>query len=231
MVKAVCLLSGGMDSTTALAVALVDNAPEDVLGLSFNYGQRHREQELGSAADIAIFYDIHHEIVNLQSLTGLLGGSSLTDNSIAVPYGHYTAETMKITVVPNRNAIMLAIAFGVARAAQARAVYIGAHAGDHAIYPDCRSAFMQAFQECMDRANDDLVENTRPILHTPFINRSKGEIVTIGTAIDVPYHLTYSCYEGERLHCGQCGTCVERREAFELAGVLDPTDYAKVETV
>lgn len=246
---AVVLLSGGMDSTTSLAVALGEPkkgfsgkialettfngwGSGEVLGLSFDYGQRHRSAELQAARLVAKHYSIDHEVVDLTSLTKLLGGSSLTDLSIAVPDGHYAAETMRVTVVPNRNAIMLSIAFGVARAAGATQVYAGMHAGDHAIYPDCRPGFIHLFQETMDAANADIFQDPLagpsqvPQLVTPFIQVSKQDIVTAGHLMHVPYELTYSCYKGEPFHCGTCGTCTERKEAFQLAGVKDPTQYA-----
>jgi 7-cyano-7-deazaguanine synthase len=228
---AVVLLSGGMDSTTALAVARQDWASGEVLGLSFDYGQRHRTKELYAAAMVASHYNIDHKIVDLTSVTSLLGGSSLTDPTIEVPDGHYAAESMRITVVPNRNAIMLSIAFGAARAAGATRVFAGMHAGDHAIYPDCRITFTRAFQGAMNAANQDILEDplsgasAMPILVTPFIQKSKQDIVQIGTEFGVPFHLTYSCYKGGPKHCGTCGTCTERREAFALAGVTDPTEY------
>lgn len=228
MTDTICLLSGGMDSTTALALALATMAhnPHQVLALSFNYGQRHRDRELAAAFRIAEHYKVEHKVIDLRSITPLLGGSALTDSSISVPDGHYEEESMRITVVPNRNAIMLSIAFGIARARQSRWVYAGMHAGDHAIYPDCRIEFMKAFQLCMDHVNVDLsLPQQYPLLITPFIKVSKTEIVRKGMDMDVPYEYTYSCYKGEALHCGTCGTCVERKEAFALAGVQDPTMY------
>lgn len=228
----VVLLSGGMDSTTVLATALSGNSgygplvePSEILGLSFDYGQRHRYQELQAAWLIASHYQIDHEVIDLNSLGKLLGGSALTDDSIAVPDGHYAAETMRATVVPNRNAIMLSIAFGIARAASALRVECGTHAGDHHIYPDCRLPFIRAYQRAMTCANEDLPDLEKPILITPFISMTKAQIVTEGTRLGVPYGITYSCYKGGIYHCGTCGTCTERKEAFELAGIVDPTPY------
>jgi 7-cyano-7-deazaguanine synthase len=219
------LLSGGIDSTTALAVAVKAFTPGTVLALSFNYGQRHRDQELQAARDVASYYGVEQREINLSQLRALLGGSALTDLTIPVPDGHYTDETMRITVVPNRNSIMLSIAFGVARAHGATTVMAGMHAGDHAIYPDCRIEFVRAFQTAMDEANSDFGRG-RIHLSTPFLTSSKDQIVETGARIGVPYERTYSCYKGRALHCGTCGTCVERREAFELAHVPDPTRYA-----
>jgi 7-cyano-7-deazaguanine synthase len=132
---------------------------------------------------------------------------------------------MRITVVPNRNAIMLSVAFGIARAEGATRVYAGMHAGDHAIYPDCRAEFVEAFATAMYLANDDLDPDKQPALIAPFISMTKADIAREGSSLNVPYNLTWSCYKGGNLHCGTCGTCVERKEAFELANVQDPTMY------
>lgn len=220
-----------MDSTTALALAVDDYGADRVTGISFNYGQRHRASELAAAYNIAHHYGIKQHEVDLRSLKKLLGGSALTDDAIDVPDGHYAAPTMAITVVPNRNAIMLSIAFGLARAIKACEVYAGMHAGDHAIYPDCRPQFVNAFQRMENAANIDILTGPDglelcPILVTPFLLKSKQDIVTEGVRLKVPFNMTYSCYKGDILHCGTCGTCTERREAFELAGVEDPTIYA-----
>jgi 7-cyano-7-deazaguanine synthase len=152
----------------------------------------------------------------------MLGGSALTDD-IAVPDGHYAEESMKITVVPNRNAIMLAIAYGLAVAQGADTVAAAVHGGDHFIYPDCRPAFIEAFQTMENYALD----GQPPIgLYVPFVMLAKADIVAIGEKLAVPFAETWSCYKGGTMHCGRCGTCVERLEAFQLALVPDPTDYA-----
>ncbi len=130
---------------------------------------------------------------------------------------------MKITVVPNRNAIMLAIAFGVAASKGADAVATAVHGGDHFIYPDCRPAFTQAFEAMQKAALDGYADVS---LYTPFVNVPKSAIVTEGAAHNTPFDQTWSCYKGGEVHCGRCGTCVERREAFDIAGVQDPTTYA-----
>jgi 7-cyano-7-deazaguanine synthase len=231
--KVVCLLSGGMDSTTSLAFALragkdVGMQPSELLSLSFNYGQRHGERELTAAQEVATHYGVSHSVIDLSSLRHMLAGSALTDRSIAVPDGHYTEEVMRVTVVPNRNAIMLSIAFGIARAAGATEVYAGMHAGDHYIYPDCRESFVDAFQWAMNEANEDILATAPITLHTPFISMMKWDIAELGFGLGVPFNLTYSCYNGGRRHCGTCGTCVERREAFEKADVPDPTQYEPV---
>ena len=140
-----------------------------------------------------------------------------------MPDGHYAEESMKITVVPNRNAIMLSIAYGVAVSKGANAVAAAFHGGDHFIYPDCRPGFINAFAAMQSHALEGL-SNIQ--LYTPFVNLTKADIAVEGARLGVPFEYTWSCYKGGDLHCGRCGTCVERREAFDLAGVSDPTIYA-----
>jgi 7-cyano-7-deazaguanine synthase len=220
--KAIAIVSGGMDSVT-LAYLLTSEG-YDLHLLSFDYGQRHRK-ELEFAARCAGVLGAQHDVVDLSSLTSLLKGSALTDAGVAVPDGHYAHENMKITVVPNRNAMMLSIAFVVAVAEGAAVVGAGIHAGDHAIYPDCRPAFAEAF-DAMQRLAVEGFGNPDLHLYTPFVDITKAGIVTIGYRLGVDYARTWSCYKGGEAHCGACGTCVERKEAFELAGVPDPTRYA-----
>jgi 7-cyano-7-deazaguanine synthase len=216
--KVVSLLSGGLDSTVLLADLVL--AGHDVVALSVHYGQRHA-RELRAAARVAAALRVPRIEVDARALDVLLGGSALTTAAIAVPFGHYADESMKITVVPNRNMLLLAMAGALAVSAGAEAIAYAAHAGDHAIYPDCRPAFMDAVRQVL------AVASWSPIaLETPFALRTKAEIVARGSAIGAPLALTYSCYEGHEQHCGKCGTCVERREAFEVAGVPDPTEYA-----
>ncbi len=150
-------------------------------------------------------------------------GSALTDN-IPVPHGHYAALNMATTVVPNRNAILLSIAYGVAVAEGDRIVATGVHAGDHFVYPDCRPRFIEAFDEMQREAVEGFGDESLR-LYAPFVEKTKAEIVEVGARLGVPYADTWSCYEGGETHCGLCGTCVERREAFEISGVPDPTRY------
>lgn len=216
--KTVCIFSGGMDSATLLTYLV--NQTHDVLALSVNYGQRHRK-ELQYAERFADDLGVHWTVADLSSITPLLASSqsSLVSDS-PVPHGHYAAENMKATVVPNRNMIMLSVAAGYAIANEARAVAYGAHAGDHTIYPDCRYDFGVAMDKAFRLCDWQEIELLRP-----FVGKSKADIVTLGTELGVDYSKTWSCYEGQELHCGACGTCVERREAFQLAGVSDPTIY------
>ena len=215
--KALVLFSGGLDSTV-LATQMKRDAEETRL-LSINYGQRHAK-ELEHSQCVAKHLDLPHEILKLPQLGAILCGSSLTDKSLALPEGHYAEESMKSTVVPNRNMILLALAGGHALSLGFDTIAYAAHAGDHTIYPDCRPAFADA----MDRAFGLADWNTLS-LHRPFVDMTKSDLVSLGTELDAPLHLTWSCYAGNEIHCGKCGTCVERKEAFALANVPDPTKY------
>jgi 7-cyano-7-deazaguanine synthase len=216
--KTIVVCSGGLDSVS-LAYRTV--AEGSLFGLlSFDYGQRHKK-ELDFAALCATRLGVWHEIIDISGIGRHLTGSALTDD-IAVPDGHYAEETMKSTIVPNRNAIMLAIAFGVAAARKADTVAVAVHGGDHFIYPDCRPGFIDAFQRMQTEALDGYAEVA---LLAPYVTISKADIVTDGVKHATPFAETWSCYKGGPRHCGRCGTCVERREAFAIAGVEDPTDY------
>jgi 7-cyano-7-deazaguanine synthase len=216
--KVIVLLSGGMDSVTALYHS--DREWEVVGALSFDYGSKHNERELPFAAHHCAKLNVPHRIIPLHFI-GEHFQSTLLKGGDAIPLGHYEAETMKQTVVPFRNGIMLSIAAGLAESRGAQAVVIAAHAGDHAIYPDCREAFMKAMADAVRLGTYAGVEIRRP-----FIAMSKAEIVRRGAALHVDFAQTWSCYAGGSVHCGACGTCVERREAFLLAGLHDPTTYA-----
>lgn len=216
--KAVVLLSGGMDSSVLLGHLLSRSA--QCRALSILYGQRHKT-ELEAAARIARYYNVPHTIVDLSALLPVLKGSSQTDSGVEVPHGHYADESMKVTVVPNRNMMLLSIAIAEAISNECNAVAYAAHAGDHAIYPDCRPDFANAMSTAAA-----FCHYTPVYLMRPFIGMTKANIAHRGHEIGVPLELTYSCYEGKpEVHCGKCGTCVERREAFKLAGVTDPTTY------
>ncbi|MFD5089833.1 7-cyano-7-deazaguanine synthase QueC [Amycolatopsis thailandensis] len=218
---AIVIASGGLDSTV-LAYWLAALGTKLTL-LSFDYGQRHRV-ELEHAAEIARLLDCPHEIVDLAVLGQLLAGSALTDGDVPVPDGHYTDASMRATIVPNRNAIMLDIAVALAVVRKADVVAFGAHAGDHAVYPDCRPEFVKQYSRSARIANDGLLDDSFEIL-APFITQSKTDIVRLGAAFGVPFEKTWSCYRGGATHCGTCGTCTERREAFQRNGISDPTNY------
>jgi 7-cyano-7-deazaguanine synthase len=219
MSKAVVLLSGGMDSTTVLAHA--QYLEHQILALSFNYGQRH-SHELISAAAIADYFNVTHTVVDLSGSRIFDGSdSSLVNPAVKVPEGHYADESMKGTVVPNRNMMMLSIAAAFAISNGAEQIFYGAHAGDHAIYPDCRPQFVKAMQKALELCDWKQIK-----LEVPFLHKTKTDIVLRGTSLHVPWDMTYSCYKGKKgIHCGVCGTCTERREAFFDAQVTDPTVY------
>lgn len=219
--KTVVVMSGGMDSTTLLYY--LRSLGRDVLPLGVDYGQRHA-RELLAARTICNRLGLVYEVADLHQIRPLLGGSSQTDASVPVPEGHYAEESMKKTVVPNRNMILLSLAIARAISAGADEVAYGAHAGDHAIYPDCRGEFVQIMKEAA------LLCDWTPIkLVAPFVDLTKAGIAKKGAELGVPFELTWSCYKGADLHCGRCGTCVERREAFILSGVSDPTQYEGIE--
>ena len=218
----ISIVSGGLDSV--VMAHLLQSQCHAQHMLSFDYGQRHKK-ELEYSLRCANRLNAAHNIIDLQSVGTVLGGSALTDNTIAVPHGHYAAPSMAVTIVPNRNAIFLSIAFGVAVAQNAQLVAAAVHAGDHFIYPDCRPDFIQSF-DAMQRVAVEGCGDPNLKLHAPFAQKTKAEIVAIGAGLNVPFEETWSCYEGLEIHCGRCGTCVERREAFELAKVSDPTEYS-----
>ena len=215
--KALVLFSGGLDSTVLAAQLLADGAETRLL--SIDYGQRHAK-ELQQAEKIADALGLPHRILRLPDLGPLLGGSSLTDDQVELPEGHYAEESMKATVVPNRNMILLALAGGHALSLGFDTIAYAAHAGDHTIYPDCRPEFADAMEKALGLADWQNLN-----LHRPFVNFSKEELVRKGNELGAPLELTWSCYAGREKHCGKCGTCVERKEAFALAKVEDPTEY------
>lgn len=208
------ILSGGLDSTTALYELQQEH--EVVEALTFDYGQRHR-REIESAQKICKELSLAHRIVDASNLNELLQGSSLTSSAIDTPHGHYAEENMKQTVVPNRNAIFINIAVGYAISQKIYALGLGIHAGDHYIYPDCRPEFIESQQNTLSLANDCEFH-----LMTPFIHSNKTEIVARGKELAVPFHLTWTCYEGGERPCEKCGSCVERTEAFEENNLADP---------
>jgi len=233
--KAVVTLSGGLDSST-LAYALKQQGHE-IYCISFNYGQRHvRELDFARLTADALAED--WKVVQLWK-SGILdlfkesGSSLVTGND--VPEGHYAEDNMKATVVPNRNMIMTSIAIGYAISINAQIVATAVHAGDHFIYPDCRPQFFDALQEAAQLGNEGFGHPSFA-LETPFINLSKNDIAARAVALGVPIEETWSCYKGNDIHCGRCGTCVERLEALNSDEVkninpdfVDPTPYADSE--
>ena len=216
MKKATLILSGGVDSTTLLYD--LHRRGYDVRAISFDYGQRHIK-ELGMAQKTCEKIGVEHTIVNLSNLGSILGNNALT-GKIEVPEGDYQDPTMKLTVVPNRNMIMLSIAIGYTINIGANHLYYGAHAGDHAIYPDCRPEFVQAIQNVAELCHYDPIN-----VHAPYLYIPKSEIVALGLDLGVDYSLTWTCYKGGLKACGKCGSCVERLEAFEINKAEDPIEY------
>ncbi|GGF72020.1 7-cyano-7-deazaguanine synthase QueC [Alteromonas lipolytica] len=214
--KVIVIYSGGMDSFTVLNKALEDG--KTPLALSFDYGQRHKK-ELDYAARVCAELNIPHKIVDISAINSLVGGSALTDD-IDVPEGHYEEPSMKTTVVPNRNMILLSMAVGYAVSENATKVYYGAHSGDHAIYPDCRPEFVRKMNDVCAIANYEAVE-----IVTPYLEVSKTAILTDGLRMGLDYGKTWTCYNGREKACGQCGACQERLEAFRDNHQTDPLDY------
>lgn len=211
--SALVVVSGGMDSTTLLYKAVAEF--RSVEAISFNYGQRHKK-ELKYAAKSCKALGINHTIVDLSSLTKLISNSSLTGD-VAVPEGHYESENMKLTVVPNRNMIMASIAIGYAVNKKIDYVALGVHAGDHAIYRDCRPEFIEALAQIAKIANFQPVR-----IWTPLLNIDKGDIAIMGKKLGVNYANSWTCYQGLDRPCLKCGACQERTMAFLKADMKDP---------
>ena len=217
----VLVVSGGMDSAT-LAYLCVKEGGHPYL-ITFDYGQKHKK-EIEYARLLADDLNTPHQVVDISNIQNLLAGSALTDDNIEVPEGHYAADNMAITVVPNRNAIFLTVAYGAAVSFDSKYVGAAMHTGDHTIYPDCRPEFVESFGS-MQKVATEGTGNPKLELWTPFISKSKADIARIGLDLGIDYSRTWSCYKGDELHCGKCGTCVERKEAFQLIGETDPTKY------
>ena len=213
MAKVVVIVSGGMDSATLLYDVVKQG--HEVYALSFDYGQRHR-RELDCANKLCERTNVPHKILNL-SILNEIASSSQTRKDIAVPHGRYDEENMKLTVVPNRNMVMLSLAIAYAIGIKATRVYYGAHSGDHAIYPDCRRDFVYNMNQAAMTCDWHHVEAL-----APYLGMDKGDIAIRGKELHVPYELTWSCYEGKEVPCGKCGACTERAEAFAKAGIPDP---------
>jgi 7-cyano-7-deazaguanine synthase len=217
-VKVLIILSGGMDSATALAWAL-DQKHEVIAALNFQYGAKQNQREALSVKALTEYYAIPYHPIELGFINTLFK-STLLQSGGAIPEGHYTEESMKSTVVPFRNGIMLSIAAGVAESLGAHAIILGNHYGDHATYPDCRSTFIEPMTAAIREGTDTQIQ-----LLSPFCDLQKSDIARLGHSLSVPYALTYTCYKGGEKHCGCCGSCTSRKEAFHTAGLVDPTDY------
>jgi len=212
----VVIYSGGMDSFTLLHLARARGYR--VHALSFDYGQKH-VRELDCARQVCENLQIPHKVIDIRAMSEVMSGSSLTSD-IEVPEGHYEEDSMKSTVVPNRNMILLALATGYAVTVNAGAVWYGAHGGDHAIYPDCRPEFVSKMDAVCRVANYEPVA-----IEAPFMAMDKGQILAQGLELGLDYSHTWTCYNGRERACGRCGSCVERLEAFAANGITDPVPY------
>ncbi len=221
--KAVVIASGGVDSSTLLYKTVKEDYETYVL--TFIYGQKHK-REIESAKKICEGLNVYHKVIDLSVLKDILSGSALTDSGVEVPEVPETAEhyeTLKTTIVPNRNSIFLSIAIGYAVSIGANNVFFGAHHSDTGVYPDCRDKFIEAFEHAERLA----IDSSLLAVSAPFVNINKSEIVKLGVELGVPYKETWSCYKGGEIHCGVCSSCRERKRAFQEAAVLDPTEYER----
>lgn len=209
------IVSGGMDSITLL----YDRKDSIALALSFDYGSNHNSREIPYAQLHCQRLGIRHVVIPLDFMHQYFT-SSLLEGAEAIPDGHYADENMKSTVVPFRNGIMLSVAIGIAESNGLKKVLIANHGGDHAIYPDCRPDFISAINKAAMSGTYLNVE-----VDAPYTNISKTDIARRGLALGIDYSETWSCYKGGAVHCGTCGTCVERKEALHDAGIDDKTEY------
>ncbi len=220
--KAVILLSGGLDSTVCMAVA--QDRGYELWPISFNYHQRH-SRELESARKVAEFYQVKRHLV-IENNINELGGSALTDRDISVPAGNINRRDIPATYVPARNLIFLSYALGYAEVTGADRIFIGVNALDYSGYPDCRPEFIALFQKLADFSTKAAVqERRRIIIETPLINLTKGEIVQLGVKLRAPLAMTTSCYQGGDQACGVCDSCLLRLKGFKEAGIKDPIPY------
>lgn len=216
MKDSVIIVSGGMDSITLLH----ERHEEIALGISFDYGSNHNSREIPFARMHCQRLGIKHIVIPLDFMS-VYFRSSLLDGADAIPEGHYEDANMKSTVVPFRNGIMLSIACGIAESNGLSRVFIANHGGDHAIYPDCRSEFIKAMDAAMSAGTYAHIN-----IEAPYTEITKTDIALIGKAIGLDYTETWSCYKGGNVHCGKCGTCIERQEALRNAGIEDKTEYS-----
>jgi 7-cyano-7-deazaguanine synthase len=219
--KAIVLLSGGLDSATVLAIAEQDF---ECHALSFDYGQRSLS-EINAAKQLRESYGISHQVIQIN--TGVMTGSALTDHSIAVPEAESVATGIPVTYVPARNTLFLSYALAVAEVMSCQDIFIGVNAVDYSGYPDCRVEFIRAYEKMANLATRAGVEGNLLKIHTPLIDKSKADIIKLGTGLGVDYSLTVSCYQANKKGeaCGLCDSCQLRQKGFEDAGISDPTRY------
>lgn len=225
--KALVLFSGGIDSTTCLAMAIDKYGAENVIALSLYYGQRH-SKELECAEKVAHYYNIKRVQYDVGKIFENSNCSLLSANDNNIPLESYSEQLKKTdghpvsTYVPFRNGLFLSIATSIAISCGCDVIYYGAHADDAAgnAYPDCSAEFNDAIKAAIKKGSGDAVD-----VVAPFIDKTKAEVVKVGLSLNAPYELTWSCYNGKEKPCGKCGTCIDRKKAFELNGVTDPIEY------
>ena len=215
MKDSIIIVSGGMDSVTLL----YDFKDRIALGISFDYGSNHNAKEIPFARWHCEQLGVEHITIDLAFMPQYFK-SSLLEGADAIPEGHYADENMKSTVVPFRNGIMLSIAAGIAESRGLKYVMMANHGGDHTIYPDCRAEFVEAMSKATKAGTFPGIE-----ILAPYTNITKADIARKGKELGIDYSKTWSCYKGEDVHCGKCGTCVERKEALRDAGIEDTTIY------
>jgi 7-cyano-7-deazaguanine synthase len=220
--KAVLILSGGLDSST-LGYWLKNNGYDELICISYNYGQR-QIIELEAAKKITHYLGAKHHIIDITFLQQYLGSSSLTNHQLAVPHGEYSKENMQLTVVPNRNSVLLSLAWTIACVEQADALAYGAQGGDHYLYPDTRPDYFNAINLALRMGTEDSRKSNLHLL-APFIHLNKAQVIQLGQQLCVPFADTWTCYEGGSIHCGLCGACQNRKQGFNDAKVADPTCY------
>lgn len=221
--RAIVALSGGMDSATVLASALASE--REVLCVGFRYGSKHNPYENKAAERIAVYYGLNMRFIDMESVMGKFN-SALTDPAREVPEGYYEGENMRQTVVPGRNIIFASVLAGLAWSEGCGEVWMGIHAGDHFIYPDCRPEFFAAMNEAVRLGTDNNV-----VLKAPFLHGNKFDILQHGFTLDVPYRYTRTCYKDQPLACGKCGSCQERLTAFKAHDREDPIAYETRELI
>lgn len=220
MQRYILSLSGGLDSTVLLASLLNDDGCEGVIPVFFRYGSKHNAREEKAASAVASYYGLDLLCVDLQTVFGQLSSALLTHDSRAIPKAAYDKDSMALTVVPGRNLIFASVLAALAESRKFSHIALATHAGDHALYPDCRPPFNQALASVIHESSDGTVT-----VVTPFSSMSKADIVARGIELGSPFQLTRSCYESGELACGTCGTCAERLEAFMANAMADPVLY------